>query len=323
MPSDQQALFDEIIDYAGLFPPARLPMTEAFARFDAHRNSADGWLLARFVCPAQRLAELTPLVRASSAAARPVRIAVLGTGGDDPPSYAAGMEGDLETMSVFAAQAGGGAIIDAFEVKLPKRGDLADTVDFTCDLLAVDGADPPMPYFEVSLLGEWSATIDPAVTAVAAAIHEIDGAARRAGLKIRCGGLDAAAVPTIDAVAAAVVACRDAGLPLKATQGLHHPIRRPDPELGATVHGFVNLLAASVFAHTSALAETEIRAILADDDPAVFAVSATALRWRDLEAGAEAIADGRTNAFTSFGSCSFAEPRDDLAELGWLKTNCE
>ena len=47
-----KSLLDGIIDYAGLFPPAQLPMDEAFARFVEHRLSDDGWMLARFVCAA-------------------------------------------------------------------------------------------------------------------------------------------------------------------------------------------------------------------------------------------------------------------------------
>ena len=57
-----KSLLDGIIDYAGLFPPAQLPMDEAFTRFVEHRSTDDGWMLARFVCPAGRLDELEPLI---------------------------------------------------------------------------------------------------------------------------------------------------------------------------------------------------------------------------------------------------------------------
>ena len=67
-----KSLLDGIIDYAGLFPPARLPMDEAFSRFVEHRSSDDGWMLARFVCPAARLDELEPLPRDTDHL-RPVR----------------------------------------------------------------------------------------------------------------------------------------------------------------------------------------------------------------------------------------------------------
>lgn len=51
-------LLDGLVDYAGLFPPASLPMEEAVAKYEAHRRSESSWMLGRFVVPAERLAEV-------------------------------------------------------------------------------------------------------------------------------------------------------------------------------------------------------------------------------------------------------------------------
>jgi hypothetical protein len=315
MPTTSRALLTEIIDYAGLFPPAKLPMDEAFERFLSHLTSDRGWLLARFVVPASRLGELAPLIEAADLET-PIRIAALGAGGDDPPSFADAIERDTDAMKAFSDRRLGTATIDVFEVKLPAQGDPSEVVDLTFHHLGEVTARPPVSYFEVSLLDD---RFDPVMeaTAVAAASHQIDEH-RRAGLKIRCGGLDAAAVPTVEAVAAAITACYIAGLPLKATQGLHHPIRHHDPSLGTTIHGFLNLFAAAVFMHEHALDDTTVCAIIAEEDPKAFNLTDTVLQWRDLEIGFEGVVNGRIFAMTSFGSCSFSEPRDDLAGLGWL-----
>jgi len=317
MPSINRALLSEIIDYAGIFPPAKLPLTEAFERFLLHLGSDDGWLLARFVCPASRLEELAPLIESADFMQTPLRIAGLGAGGEDPPSFADGIERDVESMKAFSTRFRGTAIIDVFEVKLPENGDPSEVVDLSFHHLADVAVRPPVPYFEIPLLGR---ARDPIVdaAAVAAASHEIDSH-RRAGLKIRCGGLDATAVPSIEAVAAAIVASRDAGLPLKATQGLHHPLRHHDPDLDTMVHGFLNLLTASVLAHAHFLDDAAIREVIAEDDPGAFVLSDSTIRWRDIEAGFQEVLNGRTSAMTSFGSCSFSEPRDDLAGLDLLQ----
>jgi hypothetical protein len=130
-----------------------------------------------------------------------------------------------------------------------------------------------------------------------------------AGAKIRCGGT---ALPTVEAVAAFVAACRDAGVPFKATAGLHHPIRHGD------AHGFLNLLAAAVFAHADGLGEGELAALLAEEDPGAFAVDAGGLAVHGRRADAGAIAAARAELFTAYGSCSFAEPVNDLLDLGIL-----
>jgi hypothetical protein len=131
----------------------------------------------------------------------------------------------------------------------------------------------------------------------------------RAGAKIRCGGTT---LPSVEEVAAFVAACRDAGVRFKATAGLHHAVRRD----GA--HGFLNLLAAAVFAHADGLTEDELVPLLAEEDPGAFRVDAGALAVHDRRAGARAIADARAELFVAYGSCSFSEPVEDLSELGML-----
>ena len=131
-----------------------------------------------------------------------------------------------------------------------------------------------------------------------------------AGAKIRCGG---ATVPSIEDVAAFVAACRDAGVRFKATAGLHHPIR-----LGER-HGFLNLLAAAVFAHTEGLAEDELATLLAEEDPAAFTVDDDRLEVHGHSAGAAEIEAARAELFVAYGSCSFDEPVEDLTALGVLQ----
>ena len=67
--------------------------------------------------------------------------------------------------------------------------------------------------------------------------------------KLRCGGLEAAAFPSPEQVAFTLDTCRSAGVPLKFTAGLHHPLRHLDPGLQTPMHGFVNVLAAGALAH--------------------------------------------------------------------------
>jgi hypothetical protein len=125
----------------------------------------------------------------------------------------------------------------------------------------------------------------------------------RAGAKIRCGGTT---LPTVEEVAAFVAACRDAGVPFKATAGLHHPIRSGDR------HGFLNLLAAAVFA------DGDLEAILAEEDPAAFSLDEQGLAVHGHHADAETIAEARAELFVAYGSCSFDEPVEDLVALGML-----
>ena len=141
--------------------------------------------------------------------------------------------------------------------------------------------------------------------------------ARGLRAKIRTGGLTADAFPTTETVASFIRACKDAGVPFKATAGLHHPLRcirpltyEPNAPTGR-MHGFVNVfLAAAMPDHAEE--------ILAEEDSAAFAFTDEAAAWRGHRATTEDLAAMRREFALSFGSCSFEEPIDDLKELGWL-----
>jgi hypothetical protein len=117
-------------------------------------------------------------------------------------------------------------------------------------------------------------------------------------------------------VAAAIATCRATSVPLKATQGLHHPFRHQDPTLGAMAHGFINLFTASILAHVHDLPVKVLIEIVAETDSEAFRVGPEDLAWRDHAASADAVGRARHTLLTSFGSCSFSEPRDDLRRLG-------
>lgn len=114
--------------------------------------------------------------------------------------------------------------------------------------------------------------------------------------KVRCGG---ERVPSAEELGAFLRACREAGVPFKATAGLHHPLAAEGR------HGFLNVLAACAFADAAALAE-----------PVELTVDA--LRWRGSEAGADELARVRREQLVAVGSCSFFEPVAELQELGVL-----
>jgi hypothetical protein len=310
-----KSLFDGIIDYAGLFPPAQLAMDEAFERFVEHRSSDDGWMLARFVCPASRLDELESLIAGTDVSQLPIAVSALGRGGDTLENFLESVDQDEKQMAAFSTRLATQAVVDAFEVRLPETGGAAVAVNQAWGRVTKNGSRSLTPYFEVSLLGEWR----PRLPAAVAAVRDTDrkaGRSNRVGLKIRCGGLEAAAVPEVEAVAAAIATCRATDVPLKATQGLHHPFRRHDPELDTWVHGFVNLFTASVLAHLHDLPVKQLIEIVAEVDPGAFRIGPERLGWRHLDASAEDVAQARRTVLTSFGSCSFSEPRDDLRGLG-------
>ena len=106
-------------------------------------------------------------------------------------------------------------------------------------------------------------------------------------------------MPSADALGRFLTACRAAGVPFKATAGLHHPLAE------AGHHGFLNVIAACAFEDADALAGD----VRLDPD---------GLHWRERSAGSQELERVRREQLVAVGSCSFFEPVADLRKLGVL-----
>jgi len=312
MPMDASlyALMAGVVDYAGLFPPAKLPLEPAIRNYARYRGEADAFMLGRFVIPAVRLAELEPFAMELFPVdpGRPFRFAALGRGGQDAADFVAGIAADLDSMHRFEARLRDRVAVDVLETRVPSAlladaGGLTGVID---DALALTGA--IRPFFEVPLGERWRDDLDVAADVLGAT-------AGGAGLKLRTGGLEAAAFPSCEQVAAALVACREAQVPFKATAGLHHPVRRWDDSVQAKMHGFLNVFGGGALAYLRGLSEAQLAALLACEDPNSFRFESGEFRFEKWAVGADEVARARREAVISFGSCSFDEPRADLAAL--------
>lgn len=331
MKASLRELLREIIDYAGLFPPAALELEPAIRNFARYRADSDAWMLARFICPAAKLAALKPFDAELFSVAPPLRFSVLGRGGDTAEAFLTTLEADLTLMRTFVTAHDGRAAVDAFEVKLPT--DVVHTGDSAavCGLLArMDQAFCDAKFGEVARFIEPPLSPQPKATvellAEALAVHRygesamhavepatiVSGRGGPAGFKLRTGGLEAAAFPSPELVAFTIEQCRNFNLPLKFTAGLHHPLRRFDPGVRTMMHGFLNVFCASVLAHAVAFDLHDIQAVIEETDIRNFEFSDESIRWNDAEAMLDEIRFVRRDRCLSFGSCSFDEPREDL-----------
>ena len=53
-----RALLHQLIDYAGLYPPAGLPLASEIENYERYRQSQEAWILNRLVLPAAKLSEV-------------------------------------------------------------------------------------------------------------------------------------------------------------------------------------------------------------------------------------------------------------------------
>ena len=294
------ALLRESIDYAGLFPPAGLGMPEAVANYGSYRAGPDAWALGRFVVPAARLggfesaaAELLP----RGAGAAPWRLAAL-LGAD----HGADIDAIGEFNCRHAAEGAGAAAVDVVEAK-------PDGTEAVERLLTRVPA-YLQAYVEVPIARDPA----PLVAAVAA---------RGGRLKVRTGGVTAGAFPAPAYLVRFIRAAHRAGVPLKATAGLHHPLRadyrltyEPGSACG-TMFGFLNLFLAAAFM-AGGLDDGDAERLLEERDASAIRFGPAGVEWRGRRLDLEAVSRARESVIISFGSCSFTEPIGDLLSLGLL-----
>lgn len=302
--SSQHSFMKSLIDYAGIFPPASLSLGEAIQHHAAYLSDQDAWMLGRFVLPASRLAELEPYLPLFSAQKR-LGCAVLGRKSDSKESCLAGLSADLEQVKAIREKYGEVVKIDVLELPLP-----AIAIDEEIlTRIAAEVHDKGLEVYcelTIPVNQDWLQDLD------RMASH--DGF----GLKLRMGGLTANAFPSPEQVAIALQACRDRKLAMKFTAGLHHPIRMYRNEVGTHMHGFINVFAAGMLAYVYNLEAGDILKILTDEEPEHFSFTDEGLAWKDKIIPVPDIIKLRTEFLRSFGSCSFAEPREDLRILKLL-----
>jgi len=294
-----ETLLERILDYAGLFPPADLEMSQAVARYNDYRNGPDSWMLGRFICPVTRLSEFERNARA-----------YLAYDLDAPPwkvSALAGpeLDSDLAQINEFnsrhALDANEGRVfIDTIELKASSVDEIERLLRRMHPTLTV--------YVEIPLTGN---------------VDELVGAIAREGVraKIRSGGITPEAFPGTPELVNFIAKCASLRVPFKATAGLHHPIRavqrltyEPDSPFGL-MHGFLNVFLASAYL-TFGIRDAEAIELLEETSIKDLHFDEMGVTWHGHRLTNEQLGTARRSFAISFGSCSFAEPLEGLRALG-------
>jgi len=289
----------DIIDYAGLFPPAALDMRSAVRNYSTYCKSEYVRWLGRLVIPVARLEEFEEAADGMMPENHDWepeiwRLSVLA---------GANLKPDSDKIAEFNDRHSGDAVpIHAIEIKVASDEEIRSAMKLIPESL--------VPYFEIPIAN------DP--TGLIKAIADVGARA-----KVRTGGVTADAFPSPYDLARFIAACAEEDVPFKATAGLHHPIRSINKltyEPGsatAMMHGFLNVFLAAAFAQNGMSAE-ELEGLLEETSHEAFQFSSGGVGWRGQEVVRAHLRNTRSLLAISFGSCSFTEPVEDLQRLHLL-----
>jgi hypothetical protein len=317
-----KAFGKNLIDYAGLFPPASLNLAQAFNNFIMYLDGDYKWMLSRFIIPAKRLPELSELmehVKYSEELVIP--FSILGSGGSNTDEFAVNFESDLKHIIEFQNKFGPKVTTEAYETRLPAKlveegspKDIAGLIGLVSKTFETKLNKKVNAFYEAALKGDFNNRV--VKTAEAISLH--NGKSASAGFKLRTGGVDSSAFPPPEEIAFAILTCLEYNVPMKCTAGLHHPILHYDDSVKANMHGFLNVFGAGIFAYVCSLDEEETLNILNEEDPYAFHFLEEGIELNDNFAAIEEIEEARQKFMISYGSCSFDEPVDDLKTMELL-----
>jgi hypothetical protein len=298
-----RALLAHSIDYAGMFPPCQLELEPALKNQTEYLRTPDAWMLSAFVLAVdqfgaakQLLAEFDPL--------HPLRISALGSKTESAGAFREALARTNVAVRSLSAHNVDLVSVTQLEMFLPRDAD-ALLLNEAGSILGT------LPVF-------WEAPPDRAEQTIAL-IAEINSNAHAPifGYKLRSGGVTADAFPSSMQIARALVTPATHQVPIKFTAGLHHPLRQYRDEVGTKMHGFLNVLGAAVLAAEHKWDANQTVLMLEDENVDSFSFTEEFFAWGDWKIDTARL-EYRRQFVTSFGSCSFDEPREDLRALGLL-----
>jgi hypothetical protein len=302
-----RALLTRSIDYAGMFPPCSLELGPALKNQAEYVRSADSWMLSAFVLPVAKFAEVSQSIFQFDKH-HPLRVSALGAKTENAADFQVELKNAVEAIRSLQKEHGDSVSVAQLEMVLPVRA--GQTVDV--DLAKLTEAAGLLADLKVQAFWETPAESAEQTIALLARTKQ-----SHFGYKLRTGGVVADAFPNSVQIARAILASTKHHVPIKFTAGLHHPVRQFREEVKTEMHGFLNVIGAGVLSAEHHWDEAQTVDMLEDQKARSFEFHDTVFAWRDWEITLDRI-KARRKFITSFGSCSFNEPREDLRALNLL-----
>jgi hypothetical protein len=295
-----RALLEHSIDYAGMFPPCSLGLEAALTNQARYVRLDESWMLNAFVLPVGQFDAARQFLSLFDPG-HPLSISALGPRTENAAAFLEALADADDAIRSLAAHNVDLVSISQLEMFLPGDADsslLQEARSIVGDLPAFWEAPAERAERTIALLAENNSNAD----------HPTFG------YKMRTGGVTADAFPTSAQIAPALVAPATHQVPIKFTAGLHHPLRQRRDEVQTKMHGFLNVLGAAVLAAEHRWDAAQTTVMLEDETVSSFKFDDEFFAWRDWKIDLPRLGD-RRRFVTTFGSCSFDEPRDDLRAL--------
>lgn len=324
-----QQLLTSSINYAGLYPPASLGLQEALRSYIDFSHSKYSWMLSSLVLPHDQLPLLSNFSDRRHLLDEPLNLCI--TGPETNTLFEFKNVINSIEKELLTAHSGypGEVRTHLLELKLPAASvdtlnpeELIKSLEAVVSSAAESRLLPHRVFFEVPG-NEFDAEITKKIIKVIA-VHNKSILKRKvqnylfSGIKLNCSAKEGAKVPSAKYLAEVLLYARDANIAVKFSGKENAPFPEYNYSIESKMHGFINVLVASMLAYTQDLTIEETVEVLEDRNPENFLFKDEYIAWRELAAPIMEVKMLRMLSITSFNFSNFSAPIHGLKELGYL-----
>ncbi len=315
-----------LLDYAGLFPPATLSLENSLKNFAEynHHNQKD-WL-GKFILPINKIDDTILLLNNQnifSTLKNKAQLSIILSNSKTLSEYKNCAQNDLLSIKKLINQFGNTIDLQSFEILPPNdifnsenTNLLKNFLNYSTEVL-FEFKNKTDFYCELPL----SEKLNDYLTEIKKHNENIN--LLKISVKLRTGGVTPQQIPCPKDIAEAILLCAKHKIPLKATAGLHVPVPNENLQVGAILHGFLNIFSCMLLCYDQILSYKniinieEMKKIISSYSYKDFKFSETGLQigeTKDRFISNQNMTDLRKSYIKSFGTCSFLEPIEHLHE---------
>lgn len=233
-------LTEHLFDYAGLFPPAKLSLTQALSNFFKYQNHPYQTMLGKFILPIQKHMEYLSLTKRHQES---IPLSVILSSPSSVSMIDQTLQKDCQNLETIHDQSRISSI-DSFEIVFSHEfydqeelalqehfqkifAFLSNAVEKECDFFC------EIPYLDNKTLNNFFSFVQK---------FNLQNQSNKISIKLRTGGVTPDLVPSAETLSSILFLLGKYKLPFKVTAGLHIPVPNYNKAVGTKMHGFLNVL---------------------------------------------------------------------------------
>ncbi len=313
-----KVFMNELLDYAGMFPPAQLSLEESLKNYAEYLSHEYEDMLGKFVLPANKIDETISFLNTHNSflkvGKRKANFSIILSTCKNFSDFPSILHKDFQNIKLLSKNFE--TSLDILSIEFLPAEDIliANSNKRIEEYLSIlfqqfSALNKKIEYFcEIPLNDNFNKKINEIFD------YNRCNSDNQVQIKIRTGGVKKDQIPPTKKIAQFISLCAQKKLGIKATAGLHVPIPNFNQEVGTVLHGFLNVFSSMMLLYKGDISEEEIEEIISNYTYEDFKFSQDGLKIRNFLLTNKEIENLRKKYIKSFGTCSFLEPIEHLID---------